>query len=233
MQLIAILLGAAAVCFALLWLQSRRNLRDAAQNLARIRREKSAQRLRLRTPDRALEALIFEANCLLNDQQQAEQHHRRAEQLRRDEIANISHDLRTPLTSISGYLQLMEQPSCTEQERQEYLAICKSRARTLEELIAQFYDLFRTESEGSLPELVPVEPAGMLYELVTDFYQDFLAANLEPKLEIPEILPEITADRQALSRIFQNLIQNALRHGNGILLIQSKTEADTLCLSFR
>ncbi|MEG1748025.1 MAG: histidine kinase dimerization/phospho-acceptor domain-containing protein, partial [Oscillospiraceae bacterium] len=63
-------------------------------------------------------------------------------------IANVSHDLRTPLTSILGYLQLLEGDTLTPEERAEYLAVIESRAKALQSLITGFYDLSRLEGEG-------------------------------------------------------------------------------------
>lgn len=223
----------AAVLFAALWLLSRVNLKHAIEALRRYRDGQAGRRLRLSSPDRQMETLIAEINQILDDQQKAEQMHRQAEKQRRDEIANISHDLRTPLTSILGYLQLLEQPSCTPEEHREYLAICESRAHSLQELLSGFYDLSRLEAGGYPLELAAVEPAGLLFQLVADYYMDFVDAGMEPVLKIPQVLPEIYADRTALHRVFQNLIQNALKHGGKQLIIKSFQDQGALCISFQ
>ena len=229
-----ILAGGAALFFLIRWLLCRKNIREAENTVRQLRVGQTGNRLRLSAPDAGLERLLAEINLLLDDCQKRESAHRQAEQQRRDEIANISHDLRTPLTSVIGYLQLMAQPGCTPEERAEYLSVCQSRAASLQTLLTGFYDLSRLEAGGYLLELQPVEPAGMLYQLAADYYMDFVEAGMEPVLEIPQLLPPIWADPAAAGRVFQNLFQNALRHGrNGSrLLIQSREQNGRLILSF-
>ena len=233
MAVLAVLLGIAALIFLSLWLLSRRNLKNAVAELRRIRGGQTGRRLRLSSPDRQMEELIAEVNLLLEDSQRSELAHKKAEQQHRDEIANISHDLRTPLTSVIGYLQLMEQPACTPEERKEYLAVCESRARSLQDLLAGFYDLSRLEAGGYPLELEPVDPAGVLFQLAADYYMDLTDAGMEPVLEIPETLPPVCADRPALRRVFENLLQNAIKHGGERLVITSGREGDFLCIRFR
>lgn len=230
--LLTVLLGITAVIFAALWFLSRINLKRAVEELRRIRAGQTGRRLRLSSPDQQLEALIAEVNHLLDDQQKAEQAHVQAEKERRDEIANISHDLRTPLTSILGYLQLLKQDSCTPSERQEYLQISENRAKSLQSLLSGFYDLSRLEAGGYPLELEPLDPAGILFQMAADYYGDFLDAGMEPVLLIPQTMPLIYADRQGITRVFQNLTQNALKHGGETLTISRREEGDTLAICF-
>lgn len=232
MLVLAVLFGIIAVVFAALWFLSRINLKHAVEELRRIRRGQTGRRLRLSSPDRQMEALIAEVNHLLDDQQKAEQIHVQSEKERRDEIANISHDLRTPLTSILGYLQLLKQDSCTPAERQEYLQISENRAKSLQALLSGFYDLSRLEAGGYPLELEPLDPAGILYQMAADYYGDFLDAGMEPVLQIPQTLPLIYADRQGITRVFQNLTQNALKHGGETLTISSREEPEWLAICF-
>lgn len=234
MLIAVILAGGAALFFLIRWLLCRRNLKEAEMAIRQIRAGQTGNRLRLSAPDSRLEKLLAEINLLLDDCQKRELAHKQAEQQRRDEIANISHDLRTPLTSVIGYLQLMEQPGCTPEERAEYLSVCQSRAASLQTLLTGFYDLSRLEAGGYPLELQSVEPAGILYQLAADYYMDFMEAGMEPVLEIPEILPPILADPAAVSRVFQNLIQNTLRHGQSgsRLVIRSRQQDGLLFLSF-
>lgn len=232
MLILTVLLGLMAVIFAALWYLSRINLKHAIEELRRIRAGQTGRRLRLSSPDHQLEALIAEVNHLLDDQQRAEQAHIQSEKERRDEIANISHDLRTPLTSILGYLQLLKQDSCTPSERQEYLQISENRAKSLQALLSGFYDLSRLEAGGYSLEMEPLDPAGILFQMAADYYGDFLEAGMEPVLLIPQTLPLVYADRQGITRVFQNLTQNAIKHGGKTLTISSREDPDTLSICF-
>ncbi len=218
----------AAVLFGLLaaalgWLLWRKNraLWRAAKELSELRHGSgSGNRLRLHEPDSALEELLAQVNSLLEDKE-AEQRSLRAQELElRRQIANISHDLRTPLTSILGYLQLLEQEDLPPKDRQEGLDIIRGRALALQSMITSFYDLSRLEA-GEYPiqrERVQLYP--LLAELLADFYSDFEAAGLTVELALEEHLPPVWGDRSAILRLFTNLIQNVLKHGSGVLTVR-------------
>lgn len=143
-----VLLAGAAALFALLWGLQRRSLQQVARSLREIGNGEAGRRLRLETPGKTMEELVWEVNRMLDEKQQAQIAYRRSEKERRDEIANISHDLRTPLTSILGYLQLAQTEDCTEEERKEYLRIAENRAHSLQTLLVGFYNLSRLGADG-------------------------------------------------------------------------------------
>lgn len=221
MMIAAVLFGLlAAVLGWLLW-RKNRALWRAAKELSELRHGSgSGNRLRLHEPDSALEELLAQVNSLLEDKE-AEQRSLRAQELElRRQIANISHDLRTPLTSILGYLQLLEQEDLPSKDRQEGLDIIRGRALALQSMITSFYDLSRLEA-GEYPiqrERVQLYP--LLAELLADFYSDFEAAGLTVELALEEHLPPVWGDRSAILRLFTNLIQNVLKHGSGVLTVR-------------
>ena len=223
----------AAVIFAALYFRDRQNLKRAVQELREINASGSSRRLRISMPGREMEALAREVNRALDEKQLSEIAHRRVEKERRDEIANISHDLRTPLTSVLGYLQLAKAADCVPEERQEYLQIAESRAKALQNLLTGFYDLSRLGADGYPLEMEAVRPGEVLCQLAADYYGDFMAAGMEPRLELPENLPAVWADRGGLSRVFGNLMQNAVKHGGDTLWICGEQQGDILEISFR
>ena len=232
MAVLAVLLGIAALIFLSLWLLSRRNLKNAVAELRRIRGGQTGRRLRLSSPDRQMEELIAEVNLLLEDSQRSELAHKKAEQQRRDEIANISHDLRTPLTSILGYLQMIKSESTTPEERAEYLAIVESRAHALKALVTGFYDLSCLEAGGYALAQESVALAPLLVELAAAFYADFNADGREAEIDIAEGLSPILGDPQAVLRIYTNLFQNAIKHGAGDLYIRAFQEDGVVVTCF-
>ena len=152
----------------LLWLRRGSALDRAAREL-REARTQPGKRLRLASPDRQVEDLLAQINGLLEDREQETRAlHEQEESLRR-QIANVSHDLRTPLTSILGYLQLLESEQLTPQQRRHYLEIVSDRARVLQDLITAFYDLSRIEG-GEYPlDLQPVDLRRALEPLLAGF----------------------------------------------------------------
>lgn len=176
-------------------------------------------------PNGAAEELLTAINTLLDLREREEGDYRRQERAIRQQIANISHDLRTPLTSILGYLQLLEGEGLTAEERREYLAIVQGRAKALQSMIVSFYDLSRLEG-GEYPlSRERVDLYHVLSELVAEFYNDF--EGFDMTVELREDLPSVTADPAGVLRVFTNLIRNAMEHGRSrmsILLYQEEDE---------
>jgi len=223
-----------AVLYALLLLRVyalERNLRQGAWQLNRRRTEGSAAPLRLAAPNRAAEALMSEVNFLLRERENERVGARRREQALREQIANVSHDLRTPLTSILGYLQLLEDEDLPKAQRREYLGVVEGRARVLQGLIAGFYDLSRLEA-GEYPiSREKVDLRQVVSQLLAAFYGD-LESRFDVQVDLPEELPAVWADRSALNRVYANLIRNALEHGSGKLRISARQTANGVETTF-
>ena len=213
------------------WAQ-RRSLRAAAEQLRALEETQSTARVRLAVPNGAAEALLDEVNRLLELRQADQSAYRRREKALRQQIANVSHDLRTPLTSILGYLQLLEGPGLSQEERREYLSVVESRARALQSLITSFYDLSRLEG-GEYPlRREPVDLHASLSGLLASFYSDFTERGFDMDVELAGGLPPAWADPGAVLRVFTNLLRNALDHGEGRMSIRLYREGDWLVSSF-
>ncbi|MCC2257186.1 HAMP domain-containing sensor histidine kinase [Intestinimonas aquisgranensis] len=202
-----------------------RDIRSCARQLRSGR-----PRVSMAAPNAAAEELLTAINALLDLREQEEGDYRRQERAIRQQIANISHDLRTPLTSILGYLQLLEGEGLTAEERREYLAIVQGRAKTLQSMIVSFYDLSRLEG-GEYPlSRERVDLYHVLSELVAEFYNDF--EGFDMTVELREGLPSVTADPAGVLRVFTNLIRNAMEHGRSRMSILLYQEGDEVVSVF-
>ena len=218
---------------AVLYLRYRRSraLRRAARDLREARTHPGA-RLRLYAPDRELEELLAQINGLLEDKERETRALRSREESLRRQIANVSHDLRTPLTSILGYLQLLGREDVSPEETRHCLEIVEGRARVLQDLITSFYDLSRIEG-GEYPlKRQAVDLRRALEPLLAGFYEDFERAGFQVTVELADNLPPVQADPGAVTRILTNLTGNALKHGSRTLNIRLYREKDTLVTSF-
>ena len=214
------------------WAQ-RRSLRSAARQLRALEENQSGSRVRLAVPNGSAEALLDEVNRLLELRQADQSAYRQREKALRQQIANVSHDLRTPLTSILGYLQLLDDPGLAEEERKEYLSVVESRARALQSLITSFYDLSRLEG-GEYPlEQAPVNLHTNLSGLLASFYNDFMDKGFDMTVDLEEGLPPVLADEGAVLRVFTNLIRNALDHGCGKMEVRLFREGESVVSLFR
>ena len=209
-----------------------RGLLQAAQRMKAQLSNETTVRLALPCPSRGAEQLLAGLNDLLELRQQERADYRRKEQQLRRQIANVSHDLRTPLTSILGYLQLLEQEDLSPEKREEYFQIVEGRARTLQSFIASFYDLSRIEG-GELPlERELVDLGRTLSDQLAAAYEQIEEAGLDMEVDVADGLPPVWADSGAVTRVFSNLLTNALRHGTGALSVKLYREGGCIVSAF-
>lgn len=229
---IALLFSLIALAAVLLLRYRRgRALRQAARQLQQARSQ-PGKRLRLAAPDRPVEELLAQINGLLEDRETETRQLRKREESLRRQIANVSHDLRTPLTSILGYLQLLEGDDLDSEQRARYLQVVEGRARVLQELITAFYDLSRIEG-GEYPlEIQPVDLRRRLEPLLASFYDDFQQAGFQVEVSLEDNLPPVPADPGGVTRVLTNLLNNALKHGSQHLSIRLYREEDVLVTAF-
>lgn len=229
---ITILFGSIAALFIVLFLLDHYNIRNIKKELKNLRSIKTNQQLRIVAPNKNIEEMIGEINFILEKSQNDRIAHEKSESELRKQIANISHDLRTPLTSILGYVQLIKDESTSEEEKQEYLDIIEKRSKVLQNLITSFYDLSRLEANEYDLEFKKVNVESLLREIVAAFYNDFIDRGFEVEVDLQEKLPIIVADENAIIRIFTNIFQNALKHGNKTMVISQRQEAGMIISTF-
>ena len=191
-----------------------RGMRRAEKQIRAQMEGRSTVRVTVPCPNVAAEGLFQTINELMEQRQTEGAGYRRKEQDLRRQIADVSHDLRTPLTSILGYLQLVEEDSLTPEQRREYLAVIRSRAATLQTLITSFYDLSRIEGGQWQLEREPVDLARELADQLAAAYEQLEQAGLQVSVKIADGLPPVWGDRNGVVRVLSNLLTNAYRDGN-------------------
>ena len=136
----------------------------------------------------------------------------------KEAVTNISHDLRTPLTSISGYLELLSQEEKSETV-EKYLDIIDNRTQTLKELTEELfrYAVILAQDEITL-EMLDIK--AVLEESILSFYGAMNEAGIVPELSITKNSVIRQSNRAALSRIFGNIIGNALKYSDGDLSVE-------------
>ena len=139
---------------------------------------------------------------------------REAERSKNELITNIAHDLRTPLTSIIGYLEILTQKKdLPEETRNRYIEIAYTKSKKLQQLINDLFG-FTKLSYGKIAMRVSnIDLVKLLSQLLTEFYPNFEEAGLQYELEsnVPALM--ITADPNLLARLFENLVNNAIKYG--------------------
>ena len=139
---------------------------------------------------------------------------RSADASRREMIANISHDLRTPLTSMQGYLEtlVMKEGELSQAERGHYLELALKHGQRLSQLIAELFELAMLESQGTTPDFEPFSLAELVQDVAQKFKLDAQKKGLHLNTEIPEGAPFVSGDIALIERVFENLIENAIKY---------------------
>ncbi|EOU1829587.1 HAMP domain-containing histidine kinase [Clostridium perfringens] len=200
--------------------------------LKKLNREGKIEKLRLSLPNKNIENLIVEINTLIDDKRKMENIYKEKDMELREAIANMSHDLRTPLTSIMGYVYLLNDDKLDKEERKEYLKIIEKRSLVLNDLITNFYGLSRIQADQYEIKLEPVNLEVVLGEIIAAFYETLDYKFGEPEINIEEGLGPVLGDKQALNRIFTNLIENIIKHGEGEVKISLKKKNKYIVMEF-
>jgi two-component system phosphate regulon sensor histidine kinase PhoR len=141
----------------------------------------------------------------------------RVEKTRRDFIANVSHELRTPLTSIQGYAEtLLDTTPENGTPTREFLEIIRKNASRMSRLTEDLLTLARVESGETRFDAEPVPPAELLHDAEESFREIARTHGIDLRIQdypVPESLPTVLADREAIHQVFSNLIDNALKYG--------------------
>ena len=149
----------------------------------------------------------------------------------KDTIINLSHDIRTPLTSMDGYFQLLLKSDDPE-ERQQYAAVISDRLSSLKEMLDELFTYAKLTNKAYEVELSPCAVNEILLSVLFSFYKDIKQRGIEPLVNVPEQDIFIQGNEPALRRIFQNILKNCIEHGNNQLSVRLINTADTVQIYF-
>lgn len=147
-------------------------------------------------------------------------------------IRNISHDLRTPLTSSLGYVSLMLESDMIEQEKIKNLKIVEERLKRLSELIDSFFEFSKILSNNQIIELDEINLVAVIEKAISNHYEDFSKDNRMIDFKTNKRKIKIKSNEVMLVRVFDNLIRNAYKHSNGNLDIEINQNNDKVKIKF-
>ena len=198
----------------------RRQVRGLAQQLKDLE-PGSNQRLTCSVRDRNILSLCRLVNTYIDSQQKLVLQAREAEEELKYTIASVSHDIRTPLTGASGYMQMAEKTEDPD-KRKEYCRIVRGRLKDLEQLLDQLFLYTKLTSQEISLQMEPVSLFPLVCEVLTGFYGKFQEQNREPSLDFQEEAIQIQGDSSQLKRVLGNLVSNSLSYGLCTLFIFQK-----------
>ena len=189
-------------------------------------------KLKTPSPCKHYEELVKEINIMLQEKEREKSTFMIKEKEMKKSIANISHDLRTPLTAILGYIQLLNDGMVCEKERKDYLEIIESRTKVLQELITNFYELSIIESDEYNISLQNINLYNILCNSIALFYDTLIQKGFDVDVDIDMDTTIILGNKDAVVRIFSNLINNILKYGKDRVLISQKCFKNSIVTKF-
>lgn len=157
------------------------------------------------------------------------------DQLRRDLVSNVSHDLRTPLASMQGYVEtlLLKDEELTPRERKHYLEITRKHTRHLARLVGDLFELSKLESASVEPKLEPFSLAELLQDIVHEFELEANRKNVGMTVSADPSSALVVADLGLVQRVLENLIRNSLTHtpGGGRIWIEVAADRDRVAVA--
>lgn len=205
----------------LLWLKIRLMQKSAEEinsGLARKLASDTNTLLTISSRDRHMQKLAESINCQLRELRRQRLRFQQGNLEITETITSLSHDLRTPLTAICGYLDLLEKTT-DPQEISRYLQIIKSRTGVLRQLSEELFLYFCATSEISGLSYEPVVLNSALEEILSAYYAALKSRRITPEVHISEAKITRILNKNALSRILGNIISNALKYSDGDLTV--------------
>lgn len=217
----------AILCFVILILcvklfLMRRSAKEIEAQLAERLETETNTLISISSRDPYMQSLAASLNVELKNLRRERHRFQQGDRELKDAITNISHDLRTPLTAIYGYLELLEQEEKTEAV-QRYLSMIENRTEVLRQLTEELfrYSIVTSVQETALEE---VNLNRALEESLLSFYGTMRQKSITPDIQLPEKPILRLLDPAALGRIFSNIISNALKYSDGDFSVRLKPD---------
>ena len=186
-------------------------IHEISSKLKEILDADSDEKVAVFTDNKALIELATQINRMLEDRQKVKVEYRRSEMALKKMLSNISHDIKTPMTVILGYLEIMR---LSGTQNNEMLQKVESTAHRVRGLITQFFTLAKLEAGDTDIPLERLNVNEACRENILDFYELLSQKNFQVEIDIPDQVLYASANKDALQRIMFNLISNAIRYGS-------------------
>lgn len=190
----------------------RNQIKDLNKQIEYINKHETNMRLTREIGLSEINEIVDNLNELieLNNKKQLEIF-RKDEELK-EAITNISHDIRTPITSLNGYFELLDNTTDTE-EREKYALIIRERINCLKEMLEQLFTYVKLQNDEYEFEFESLNIKEKFIGSLLEFKEEFKRVNIEPVINVPEEPVLANVNIMAFTRIMQNIIKNAIVHG--------------------
>lgn len=208
------------ICFAIAFfvavlrlVLTRHSMKEISEQFLELLNHETNQLITITSNDKEVRKLASEINLAIRELRNQRHKLSKGNLELNEAITNISHDLRTPTTAIVGYLDLLEKESLSS-DGKKYVNILRNRANVLTKLTEELfqYSVIRSVEEE---EITTIELNKLLQDTLLSFYNSFLEKGIEPEIDLCEEKVYIRADEISVTRVFHNVISNALKYSTG------------------
>ncbi|MFD2679418.1 sensor histidine kinase [Bacillus seohaeanensis] len=218
MTIILIFLIIGLVTLNFIQYRSQQNQKDrltyAYEKLKSIVDDKTDEKLLLYTEDESFKRLLIEINRLLEHNQKIIATHHQMENSMKKMLSNISHDLKTPLTVVLGYMEvILYEPNLSKEETEELLKKVNNKTIEVLNLIKKFFELVRLESGDKEFPITRVNMNEVCRQNILGFYDILTKKGFDVVVDIPDVDLYVWGNEEELNRVLNNLISNAIQYG--------------------
>lgn len=198
------------------------SIKEVSKQIEHIGKNQTNMTVNVGSASKPITRLAKALNTFLQDFRKREIETNAKDDEIRETITNMSHDVRTPLTSLKGYFELMQE-SENEEDKRRYADIITERLESLTDMLEELFLFTKISNSGFTVENEKVNVSEILVTTLLSYIDEFEKHNMIPDIDIDEDV-FIVSDEQSLKRIFQNLIKNSLVHGKDRISISLKVK---------
>lgn len=176
------------------------------------------ERINISLNDKDIEKLAETINNNMQENKQIEIDIMKREERLKQNISDIAHDLRTPLSSIRGYITLLD--NCTEKEKKEYINIIQRKSEELNLLINNFYEVSLLDNSSLKIDITSIDIVQVIMDIVISNYALIKNNKIEINNRVPEKQIKIYGEEITCKRIIQNLVSNSIKYSTGYISIE-------------
>ena len=226
----AIIATIASVITVSIFIAYRRQVKNTCRHLAFMKKNKTNLRLRSGLPFRELYELSDNVNELLDNSDELRHKAEHNEQNLKDAITNISHDIRTPLTSLDGFFQLLKNAD-SEEERTQCVDVIQNRINNLKYMLEELFTYTKLQNEDYKLQTEPVDIVRCVSSALVSFYNEFQEKGIEVQADFIDEEIVVDCNAEAVQRIIQNVLKNVLDHGSKSVEMTLKQENERVIFS--
>lgn len=203
----------------------RRQIKNICRQMSFLESQETNMMITTHLSGKEILNLVEHINCLNDLRKKQVQEYKGKDERLKETIANLSHDIRTPLTSLNGYFQLMRE-SEDEGERERYGRIIEGRIESLQNLLEELFTYTKLQNDSYQLDMEKENITRLVCDNIFSFYEEFKNRNITPVVQVDEGDAWVVCNSVAVDRIVHNIIKNALLHGKNAIELRIRQEEE-------